>query len=114
MMDDVESHGSREEEFVLIGIDPRRGRPLRVFLAREGQWGLEYAGTADVALPEAELQRLLGEVEALVSDYPHLKVRSRNARWLLPSLRVRARHDGSKGVRQDLAATVIALLPDPL
>jgi hypothetical protein len=112
MMADDESQCGFEEEFVLVGIEPRRGKTLGVLLAREGRWGLEYAGTGVVDLPESEMQRLLDAAEALISDYPHLKVRSRGARWLVPSLRVRARHDGNEEGRAKLAATVISLLPE--
>jgi ATP-dependent DNA ligase len=112
MMDDGEPSRWTEAEFVLIGIELQRGKAPVALLARDGQWGLEYVGRAAVALPESELERLLGEIEPLASDYPHLKVRSRSARWLLPRLRVRARHPSGANARQrGRTATVVSLLP---
>ena len=75
-------------EFILVGV--QRGTsagPLAV-LAKEGDWGLEFAGSAVLDLPREDVDRFWEAVDSLRSDYPHLKVDRRAAEWLRPELRI--------------------------
>lgn len=76
-------------EFVLVGIRRRKAGAPRALLATEGDWGLEYAGSARLDLPEGDLDRFWKAVEPLRCDYPHLRADGRAAEWLRPELRIR-------------------------
>ena len=58
-------------------------------LAAEGDWGLEFAGSAVLDLPATDKDRFWKAVEELRCDYPHLDVGRRPAEWLRPELRIR-------------------------
>ena len=78
----------RGETYFVVGIEGRRGRASRAILARDASWGLEYAGSAELELPDDQARPFWLEVDRLRSDYPHIKAPIRNARWLKPLMTV--------------------------
>lgn len=80
-----------EDEFVVIGTEKGSGGPSCALLAREGPEGLEYVGSAFVTLAEADRERFWRSVDRLHAAKPVLPMKSKNAWWVRPELRVRAR-----------------------
>ena len=81
--------GGLSGEFLLVGVQRWPERDAKALLATEGEWGLEFAGTAAIDLPAPDLVRFWREVEPLRCDYPHLAVDAPAAQWLRPELRIR-------------------------
>jgi hypothetical protein len=75
-------------EFILVGIRRSTADAPLALLAAEGDWGLEFAGSAVLDLPAREKDRFWQAVEDLRCDYPHLEIDRRPAEWLRPQLRV--------------------------
>lgn len=95
-----------EAEFVVVGTEATPGEPVAALLARETDDGLEYAGGATVTLPSETRDLFYAAAEQLTRDRPLAGMpRTKRARWLNPSMRVRVRHlKGSDKLRH---ATVV-------
>jgi len=76
-------------EYLLVGVQRGSGRGGEALLATEGEWGLAFAGSAAIDMPEPDLRRFWRAVERLHCDYPHLEVDAPAAQWLKPELRIR-------------------------
>jgi bifunctional non-homologous end joining protein LigD len=82
-----------ESELVLLGTDyDNEGKPI-VYLAKEAEGQLQFAGTAFLTLagkPRDELQK---RIEKLLTTRPPVPQRTwRKPQWLKPELRVKVRH----------------------
>ncbi len=82
-----------ESELVLLGTDyDNEGKPI-VYLAKESEGQLQFAGTAFLTLagkPRDELQK---RIEKLLTTRPPVPQRTwRKPQWLKPELRVKVRH----------------------
>lgn len=86
-----------ESEFVLFGskIDDR-GIPS-LLLARETSGVLTFAGAAILAMPADMRDELRSVCEAINVDRPAVDVRSRDAWWFRPELRIKVRHLRGEG-----------------
>lgn len=76
-------------EFILVGVQRGTTPGPLALLAKEGDWGLEFAGSAVLDLPREDVDRFWRAVEPLRCDYPHVKIDRRAAEWLRPELRIR-------------------------
>lgn len=97
-----------EEQLVIVGSEQRIG-PTKVLCARETHHGLEYAGTATLALPAQDRERFWRTIGRLRRTAPPLPMdKGKLVDWLHPELRARVRHlRGEESLRQ---AKVLSLL----
>ena len=98
-----------EAEFVVIGVERTAGRPAAALLAREASGRLLYAGGAMITLPSPDRDQFWRTAEWLGRATPPLEgLRSADAQWLEPKMRVVARYlKGSDKLRH---ATLRAIL----
>ena len=100
-----------EAEFVVIGTERGEKAPIAL-LARETTAGLEYAGAAMVTLSSGDRERFWAEMARLAVERPAVTVSGvREALWVRPELRVRARF--LKGEEMLRHATLCGLSPAP-
>ena len=97
-------------EFVVVGVEPNPGGPPFALLAREGDSGLAYAGSAFVTLRDEERKAFWEATELLKVGAPAVpEIRRAKASFLTPKLRVRAKHlKGGEFLRH---ASLVELLP---
>lgn len=82
-----------EGEYTVIGAEHEPGKPAFALLAREGDGGLEYAGSAFVTLAGATRDRFWDMVEAKRRSKPAIPMeRGKARRWVDPVMRVRAQY----------------------
>jgi bifunctional non-homologous end joining protein LigD len=80
-----------EDEFTVIGAEHEPGKPAFALLARPGDDGLEYAGSAFVTLAGEARNRFWEMVEARKRAKPVIPMEKGKARrWVEPGMRVRA------------------------
>ena len=80
-----------EAEFVVIGTERGSQGPSCALLAREGDQGLEYRGSAFVTLPSRQRELFWRRADELSSKRPPVVLSKCDAAWLKPEMRVRAK-----------------------
>ena len=80
-----------------------------MLLAREQEDGLVYAGSAFVTLPQKERDRFWTTTEALKVKRPAVKMETvgREASYVKPELRVRAKHMRTEGMLRHASLTAL-------
>lgn len=101
-----------EGEFVLIG-SKLDGKIPTLLLARETTAGLIFAGSAFLSMPAAMRDELRVICETIKVDRPAVEVRSRDAWWFRPQLRIRVKHLRGEGgmLRHASALSIIGKRP---
>lgn len=96
-----------EGEFVLIG-SKLEGRIPTLLLARETPEGLVYAGSAFLSMPAPMREVLRSTCEQIKIAEPAVDVRTRDAWWFRPELRIRVKHlRGEGGMLRHASALAI-------
>jgi DNA ligase D-like protein (predicted ligase) len=82
-----------ESELVLLGIDYDNGSKPIVYLGKEADGGLTFAGTAFLTLTGKPRNDLQKRIQRLLTTRPPVPQRTwRKPQWLKPELRVKVRH----------------------
>ena len=98
-----------EDLFTVIGYETGTGAAPTALLAREGPGGLSYAGSAMVTLTAPQRERFWRTVETNAVETPALPISKAAARWVKPSMRVRARYlKGSDKLRHATLTELVA------
>jgi bifunctional non-homologous end joining protein LigD len=98
-----------ESEFVVVGFERKRGEAPFALLARETDEGPRYAGSAFVTLPQPDRGEFWTRVEALAAEKSPIRSIRKNAIFVRPALRVRAKHlRGEGGLRHASLTAVLA------
>ena len=98
-----------EGEFVVVGMEPNPGGAPFALLAREEEGELVYAGSAFVTLPQSERDRFWTSAETLKVKRPAVKFAAggRNATFVKPEIRVRAKHMRAEGMLRHASLTKV-------
>jgi ATP-dependent DNA ligase len=98
-----------EDLFTVIGFETGTGTAPNALLAREGPDGLSYAGSAMVTLAGAQRERFWRTMERDAVPTPMLPMSKATAKWVKPSMRVRARYlKGSDKLRHATLTELVA------
>jgi DNA ligase D-like protein (predicted ligase) len=98
-----------EDLFTVIGFETGTGTAPNALLAREGPDGLSYAGSAMVTLAGAQRERFWRTMERDAVPTPMLPMSKATAKWVNPSMRVRARYlKGSDKLRHATLTELVA------